>query len=329
MQTLILKFLILLTNVSFPGTRRKYRYFIRDNKYSKLLQLKYFFKDYFLAKKYKTISYQGEFQQELTFVLPFAYWHFLNGTLEKTISCKGTKELYFFSTNHEERFTKREWELNLGNFEIPNMTHTNSFSRKKWCQVPLKQHYKNSIFLYEKPILIVANKYNIEWEQAPVNFLNIPLLEEIFDNYKDKFQIIYNRPLSKNIVSDNSEILELNEFDWIRGKYPEILLMGDLYDKYHKMVDSFNHLQLMVYANSSYFLSVHGGTAALASYFGGTNIILSKSGLEHYFKEFETVFPALSNARILHAKTEDQVLSLMEKYFKPAANIKIQEKIAC
>lgn len=325
MQTVVLKFLGILTRALFPATKQKYRYYIRDNKYSRLLQLRYFFKDYYRNKKYKNIIYQGEFQQELTFVLPFAYWHYLNGTLEKTISCKGTKEIYFFSTNHEERFGKRDWQHNVADFEIPNMTHTNSFSSKKWAKVPLKQHYKNRVFVYEKPILIIANKYNIEWEASPVNFFDIPLLEKIFESYKNKYQIIYNRPTSTNIVSDNSEILDLNEFQWITEKYPDILIMSDLYKKHSCVVNNYNHLQLMVYANANHFVSVHGGTAALASYFGGNNIILSKSGLEHYFNEFETIFPALSNARILHAKTEGEVLEMLSKYYDRIDNRKVQE----
>lgn len=289
------------------------------------MQFKYFIKDYYHNKKYKNIIYQGEFQQELTFVLPFAYWHYLNGTLEKTISCKGTKELYFFSPNHEERFTKRDWEQNAADYQIPNMTHTNSLSHKKWAKVPLKQHYKNKVFLYEKPILIIANKFNIEWKTSPVNFFDIPLLDKIFESCKDKYQIIYNRPASAYIVSDNSEILDLNEFQWIRENYPDVLLMNDLYEKHKNIVNNFNHLQLMIYANCSHFISVHGGTAALASYFGGTNIIFSKSGIEHYFHEFETIFSALSNANVVHAKTEGEVLDMLAKYYFQVDNKKVKE----
>ena len=279
------------------------------------MQIKYFFKDYYRKKSYKKISFQGEFQQELTFVLPFAYWHYLNGTLSQTISSKGTKELYFFSKNHEEKFDRRDWEYNEADYEIPNMTHSNVFSYKKWWQVPLKQYYKNDLLVYDKPILIVANKYNIEWDGTPLNFFGIPMLTQIFDVYKDKYQIIYNRPSTTNIVSDNSEILDLNEFEWITEKYPAVILMNDLYSKHKGKVNNFNHLQLMIYSNCSHFISVHGGTAALASYFGGTNIILSKRGVEHYFKEFETIFPALSDAKILHAKTEEEVLDLLGKHY--------------
>ena len=86
---------------------KEYRYFVRDNYFSRLYQTKYFLKDYVKKAPYKTVSFQGEFQQELTFALPFAYWHYLNGTLKGTISSKFTKELYFFSPNHQELFTSR------------------------------------------------------------------------------------------------------------------------------------------------------------------------------------------------------------------------------
>jgi hypothetical protein len=293
----------------------KYRVHVRDNQYCKLRQLKYFFKDYLFKKKYKVIEFYGEFDQELRYVLPFAYWHYLNGTLNNTISSLYTAELYYFSKNHEEREGERCWEASEGNFEIPNMKHSFTFSYDKFACVPLKDNYKNDLFLYAKPILVIANKYNVEWDSPPVNFIENNVLVQIIEDVKDKYQIIYNRPLATQIVSDNSTILDLDEFDLIRDKYPDVLLMNDLYERNKEAVNNFNHLQLMVYANCNQFISVHGGTAALASYFGGTNIILSKTGLEHYFNEFETIFPALSNARIIHAKNEDELLLYVKEHY--------------
>ena len=315
MRKLFLKFLNVITIITHPAIPKKYCFFIRDNYYSRLIQIKYYFRDYYFKKRYKIIEYNGEFQQELTFVLPFAYWHFLNGTLARTISSGNTKELYFFSTNHMETSIKRDWLGNSESFEIPNMAHSNSFSYEKWAKVPLQECYKNEIFVFDKPILIIANKYNMEWENHPVNFFGTPMLDKIIKSYKNKYQIIYNRPLSTQIVSDNSEILDLAEYSWLNENHPDVLLMNDLFTKYFKEVNNFNHLQLMVYANCSHFISVHGGTAALASYFGGTNIIYSKEGLEHVFNEFNTIFPKLSDAKILHAKDEDEVLTYLKDYY--------------
>ena len=315
MQKIFLKFLRIIAFIRHPEIPKQYRFYIRDNYFSRIFQVRYYLKDYYFKKKYKIIEYHGEFQQELTFVLPFAYWHFLNGTLKKTISCDATKELYFFSRDHEELHKKRDWLNNAKNFEFPNMTHCAFFSYKKWARVPLQQHYKNDILVFEKPILVIANKFNIEWENDPINFLDIPVLDKMINIYKHKYQIIYNRPLATQIVSDGSDILELGEYDWLRNNHPDVLLLNDLYTRYQLTVNNFNHLQLMVYANCNRFISVHGGTAALASYFGGINIIFSKSGLEHLFDEFSTIFPSLSGAKILHAKNENEVFSYMQEYY--------------
>ena len=315
MQKYLLKILKIVAVITHPTIKKWYCFFIRDNYYSRLNQAKYYFSDYVTKKPYKVIEYNGEFQQELTFVLPFAYWHFLNGTLAKTISSGATKELYFFSNNHEQVGTKRECVNQTKTFEVPNMTHSFTFDFSKWTKVPLQQHYKNDLFVFEKPVLVIANKYNIEWENDPVNFIDIPMLEKIINTYKHKYQIIYNRPLSTQIISDNSEILDLGEHAWIKANHPEVILMDDLHKENSKSVNNYNHLQLMVYANCSHFISVHGGSAALASYFGGTNLIYSKKGLEHVFNEFNSLFPKLSGAKIYHAKKEEEVFTFLQQYF--------------
>ncbi|WP_345240938.1 hypothetical protein [Nibrella saemangeumensis] len=301
--------------LNYRQVKREYRYFLRDNYFNRLYQVRYLLRDYFIKKHYKVIDYQGEFQNEITHVLPFAYWHYLNGTLEKTISCKGTNELYFFSPDHEERYAERRWDFTYNNYNFPNINHSIKKTFKKWIAPPLKEQYKNTLFVFDKPILIIANKYNIEWNQEPTNFLDIPTLDRIINLNKHKYQIIYNRPLPNHIVQDNSEILDLNEYPWLQRAHPEVILLNDLFTKFKSKVNSFNHLQLMVYANCDRFVSVHGGTAALASYFGGKNIILSNGGLESVFDEYTNYFPRLSNALILHAKTPDDVFSYLSEEF--------------
>ncbi|TPE43495.1 hypothetical protein [Pontibacter mangrovi] len=290
-------------------------FFIRENSYARLKQLKYCLKDYVLRKPYKEIDYRLEFQQELTFVLPFAYWHHVNGTLQKTISSRYTKELYFFSDNHEEKYETRLDRLPEDSYEIPNMFHCLTMSFDKWARVPLKAHYQNDLFVFEKPLLIIANKYNTEWGNGPVNFFSVAMLEQIIHKFRHKYQIVYNRPGPNYIVMDNSAILELKEEAFLRKYYPDVLMAEDLYQANRAAVNNYNHFQLMLYANCGRFLSVHGGTAALASYFGGKNIILSRRGHEHRLKEFKHIFPALSGAEIFHAKNEAQVLTFLDSQF--------------
>lgn len=317
MQRLMLKFLYVVAALKYAGIRQDLRYFIRDNYFARLNQLRFVAKDYIAKKKYKVVDFHGEFDQELRYVLPFAYWHHLNGTLQQTISSSNTKPFYFFSENHTEKYEKRVWQAGYGYYDVPNMTHSPSFSFTKWVRVPLKSHYKNDRFVFEKPILVIANKYNIEWDKPPVNFLDIPALNRIVSMFKQSYQIIYNRPLSSQIVVDNSEIMDLNEHAWLRQNHPDVILMNDLHEQHRDSVANFNHLQLLVYANCDRFISMHGGTAALASYFEGINIILSHpgGGMEHHFNEYDTIFPALSGAKILHAKNTADVFQYLDQHY--------------
>lgn len=290
------------------------RYFYRDTYYCRLMQLKYFIPDYLIRKKYKSISFSGEFAPELQFALPFAYWHYKNGTLRKTESSKYTRELYFFSPSHDEVFEQRTNEGNY-NYEIPRVLYSHDYDMRKWEPVPFKETYKNDIYVFEKPALIIANRYNMEWDGPPISFYDIPLLSFIIENLKSRYTIIYNRPRPQHITMDNSDIYDLKEFEWLKTNYPEVILMEDLFHENKAAANNFNHLQLMVYANAGHFISVHGGTAALASCFGGINLIFSKKGPEHHFGCYQKLYPKLSGAEIMHARTDEEVKKLITIHY--------------
>ncbi len=298
----------------YPELDGKRRYFLRFYYIGHFLQLKKIHKDLIVKKPYAEITFFGEFQQELLYVLPYAYWHYKNGTLKKTVSCKYTRDFYFFSPEHEERFARRNY---LGNykFDIPHGPHSNKISKFRWKQVPLKSYYKNNSYVYEKPVLIIANRYNSEWNSSPVSYLSLEVLRQCFDLLKNRYQIVYNRPESSQITNDNSDILELHDKEMIKREFPEIILLDDLYNRDKGKVNSFNHLQLLVYANSKRFISVHGGTSALASYFGGQNIIYSKQGHEHPLNEFQNVFTKLSGAKIHVCKDYKTLIETIKMHF--------------
>lgn len=307
-----------------PKNPPRYHYYLRDNYFSRLYQWKYFVKDYITKPKYKEIHYHGEFGPELMFALPYAYWHHCNGTLKKTVGCKYTKSLYFFSENHEEYYSERNWR-GTHDYRLPNIAHCDSYDFSKWKQVPLREHYQNSMFGFDKPVLIIANRYNIEWGEEPISYIDIDSLDKIISKYKEDFTIIYNRPKPNVIVEDNSEIKDLDEFEWMQRKHPEVVMMQDLFEEYKDQVRDFNHFQLLVYANGDRFVSVHGGTAVLASYFGGANVIFSKKGVEHYFKEFQKIYPPLSGATIYQVDNYPDLLKkvdvMMESLKTKAAQV--------
>lgn len=299
----------LITKLFNTNVPANYRYFYRDTYVCILLQCKYLLSDFVLKIKYKVINFEGEFGAELQFSLPFAYWHYKNGTLKATRSFPGTKELYFFSENHQEINTLRTNEGNY-NFELPRILYSQNYDMKKWLPVPLKEIYTNEIYKFEKPLLVIANRYNTEWDGGPISFFDIEVLNKMILQLKSKYTIVYNRPMGKDIVNDNSLILDLNEFDWLRSNHPEVLLIQDLFEKNEIGANNFNHFQLCIYANATCFVSLHGGTGTLASYFGGKNIILSAEGPEHYFNCYKKFYPKFSGAEIYHAKNYAEVINL-------------------
>ncbi|WP_460765557.1 hypothetical protein [Niabella terrae] len=303
-----------IARIKYPGVPPEYFYFYRDTIVCKMIQSRYNFRDYLIKRPYKILDYEGEFANELQFALPHAYWHHQNGSLLRTRSLAGTRQFYYFSEDHQESFANRSNAGNY-NFELPRILYSQDYRINKWLPPPLKQQYKNAVYHYNKPLLVIANRYNMEWDGPPVSFLSIELLDILIRQLKPHYQIIYNRPGASDIVNDNSEIYDLGEFDWLRSTHPEVLLMGDLFKENKISANNFNHFQMTIYANCNFFISTHGGTATLASYFKGTNLILSKKGPEHYFGCFTHLYPQLSGARIHHASGEKQLLELVSANF--------------
>ncbi|MBS1583468.1 MAG: hypothetical protein JST66_14805 [Bacteroidetes bacterium] len=292
--------------------------FLRQGCVGRLYQLRYWWRDRITRAPYRTITWDGEFSPELKFVLPYAYWHHLNGTLDRTVSSRGTRALYFFSPRHEERFTTRRWNDFDFPAEIPNaQDHSFRYDLSKWAPVPYKARFAG-LRLFDRPTVVIANRYNSEWGGPPVSFFSLDDLRTLFTLLAPHYQVIYNRPSAARIVNDESAVLDLGDKPMVRAEFPGVVLLEDLMDHPAVQADDLNHLQLLVYAECERFLSIHGGTATLASCFGGTNIILSRKGQEHFFGEFRTIYPKLSGARIFAHRDMDTLLTDVRRHFVPA-----------
>lgn len=218
------------------------------------------------------LNYQGEFGYELAGVIPYAYHLYINNKLGRTTSSKDTKCLYYFSKDHQEVYLNRV-SGDLREFPMRTL-HREKLDKSQWVPPPYKEIYKNNIFLFDKPICVISNKYNFEWNENPVNFLSIETIISIINKLKDKYQIIYNRP--ENIIVDDAELIEFNDKEEIK-KIEGVILIEDLLKEYNYNI---NELQLMVFANTNKFISVQGGNSILSSYFGGENHIYAVKGGE-------------------------------------------------
>lgn len=272
---------------------------------------------WFFRKSDEEVLYQGEFGSELKWAVPYAYWHYLRGTLKKTASYRDTADFYFFSQCHEEVDDARDYICLPG---IPNSEdHNFRFSLKQWAPVPYKERFKDDLrFRPSKPILIISNKFNNEWGRGPINFIPVETLVEIARSLQSNYQIVYNRPQGGMIVADHNTTEDWNDKSKLKELCPEILLTEDLYMRDKSLYRSFNHFQLALYAHCEHFISVQGGNSVLASYFGGTNIVMCKRGLELEFREYEHLYGRFSGAKIVLCKNEAELLEQVKRRFSYA-----------
>ncbi len=239
-----------------------------------------------------------EFGNELFAVLPWAYWLYRNGKLDSTRSATGTEPFYYFSQNHtintEKRFSGQIWSAVIPNVNVHKFT-----GKGQWYAPPYKANYMNSEFVYDKPIMVIANKYNMEWNAEPVNYLDTDTVLKIME-LNSQYQIFYNRYTPEHL-SDDQYRMDMGEHEVIRREFPDVKFIMAL-------PGNFNLNQLMVYANCERFVSVQGGNSILASYFGGRNIVYAVKGHE-LRGGFYNKLRKLSGCDVVHVRTYVELLN--------------------
>ena len=284
------------------------------------------------------IEMLGEFGYDITLGAPFAYHQYINGVEFETINVKDTKPFYFFSEKHKELDMKRDmcYEMKVdGKYRVKRHNHSvglhwktlshdknlhedldhlpdKLFWHDQWTPPPYSAYYKNNFFRFEKPLYIISNKYQSEWDGGPVNFIDLETLDKIFEMLSPNFKVIYNRPKPSNIVEDHSTLMDFGDFDLIGNIYKgRVTLIQDLQGMAPQL--SFNELQMYLYANCSNFISVQGGNSVLCSYFGGKNIVYAVKGMEVKWSVYETYFPLFSCAQMVHAKSYEEVIESVKE----------------
>ncbi|MAE82845.1 MAG: hypothetical protein CMB80_08935 [Flammeovirgaceae bacterium] len=244
---------------------------------------------------------QTEFGYELIACVPFAHWLHLNNMLTGVKSCKDTRCLYYFTENHEEIYSSRS------EFKKPNVPngniHVPMLDLSRWSPPSFKDYYKNDKFVWDKPTLVICNKFK-NGGRNPIG-LSHEVLSELFSYFYDDYQIIYNRPLHKNITHDESPQVDIGDYDLIKNDFPEIIDINKLYVEYSNL--TCNMLQVMIMANCENFISMQGGSSIFCSYFGGTNLIYAYEGSELGCGSYHNWYNKLSGAKIYHSSTIDDL----------------------
>lgn len=268
-------------------------------------------------------QYFGEFAFELLAVIPYAYWLHAQGLLEETIGVSDTRALYWFSARHEERPVARsyvpitEYPVGVrGTLRYDRKGFPSELETSRWRPPPYREVFRDDRFRWDRETLVICNKFSDEqyrWHRGPANFIDVATLLELIGKLRSRYQIIYVRPRASDIVNDHQVIRDYGDIDAVASMYPDVLTIQQLRDQYPGL--GFNELQLRVFASCSRFISVLGGSSYLASYFGGTNIVLARRGWEVACNAYDRWFDRFSGARVLAVRSSGELLAIAEREF--------------
>jgi len=233
----------------------------------------------------------GEFGQEIILYICYYYYLYKSGLLfnNKITTYKGMKSFYFFvdPSNIIERDELRKYiRPSYCPLMINNDEHVGSFDKRYWYPMPYKTYYMNTNFIYTKPVLVIQNKYNIEWNRSAINYFSVNILDSIFSKLCDLYTIVYIRPsdtlinLKKYSFSkDHNLILEgLDDYTLIHTKYKDKIILFDDLLLQHNL--EYNILKLELYSSCDNYISVQGGGSHLISFFYKRLLLLHIEGKE-------------------------------------------------
>ena len=147
----------------------------------------------------------------------------------------------------------------------------------------------------------------------PTNFIETELLLRLIGMLRDRFVVIYNRPRSADIATDHQTIHEIGDIEAVKRAFPDTVTIQELRARFPTL--SFNELQLRLYSGCQRFVSVLGGGAYLASYFGGTNIVLARRGWEVDCGAYARWFDRFSGAHVVAVGSGRELLQAVEREF--------------
>lgn len=203
-------------------------------------------------------------------VLPYAYWLHLNDLLDGTQSGVGSEAFYWFSPNHRINPIKRDFSHTpAASLKIPSVwIHRAKWDWKEWAPPPLKSYYSDRKLTFEKPTVIIYNKFSGEWGGPPINFLDLPTLRTLFEMLCPKYAVVYINANGIKELEDNEPTHDLGDGPLLK-KFPKVINFRDL-------GGDWNEMQCRVMAGCERFISLNGFGSILSSFFGGRNFIYSK-----------------------------------------------------
>jgi hypothetical protein len=223
------------------------------------------------------IEYTGEYGAEITTFIPFAFWLKTQGLLSgrRVVTYRGMRPYYYFLDDDEfhEKPDRRQW-FPFRQRDWP--TNATSLATKQpWHVLPnYRSRYGSQGRTFERPVLFIQNKFAVEWDKGPINYLPLSLLKVLFSFAADRFDVVYSRPgimpESADYTTDANGHCDYPDLALAKS-FDNVLILEDLCADGRA---SYNLTKLEILAKSRVFVAVQGGGAHLLACFGGSVLLL-------------------------------------------------------
>ena len=270
------------------------------------------------------INTNPEFGIELTLVIPYAYYLHKQGKLDKVVTTKDMRPLYYFCDDVEEAYTSRTVNNEAAGLgDVPNdwiygdkagaelykdIWHDwKSFMNdskgcgildySEWEFPPYGTHYKKSLshLTNGKPYIVITNRYNHEHGHPPTNYFTEEALKEMFTGLTERgYAVIYKRPKNTEFALDENEQITISDNSipplndrMLPAQFPDVYLFDDLLDG--ALDTTYNEFQMDLFANAAGFVGMGGGGTLFASAFGKPTVgywglYMSEANRENFFE---------------------------------------------
>jgi len=261
-------------------------------------------------------TFSGEFGAEIVLHIPYLYHLFLQHKIHPEDSVEiypGMDPFYFFLSPSQIRFhTSPRYYVSPNHRTTPNQHDDvdELADYSQWTPPPYQHMYRNSLLIFARPLLVIHNKYNVEWNQSPINFLDPLTLDLLFSTLSPHYQVVYlgtdTTKGRSDYSQDHNTIFSFPDRA-ILDRHPDVLSFSQLLASFPEY--NYNRLKLMLFANCRHYITVQGGGAALIAYFAQKMLVLHKKGWEwekgSYQGWYQRLLPSFPTNLMVVRETKD------------------------
>jgi hypothetical protein len=247
----------------------------------------------------ETLEYTGEFGPELVLFMPFCHWLSKAGLLKnrRIKTYRGMQCFYdgldcLEIVEKPDARTYVEPEARLSCLPIKNEHSFDDLGRSPFHYFPdMREKFGNLPLTpnpaqTNRPLLIIHNKHNFEWDTGPINHIRLGTLNTLFTRLKRKFTIVYIRhgitAIDPGFVGDHNVNLPFED-QRVLDRHPEVMSFDALHAAHLAQggIQDINTFKNVLYSRCHRFITSQGGGAhQIAQFSGSIMLILHRQGSE-------------------------------------------------